>query len=130
MRHFVEDRLWCVGCVASVHETALTKVFFCPVIAAVTTFKLCGACVFCLTVALGYISREELLQDWNYRLRKPCGYNPEAAKREEKACSKRLRIESFIGSAFYVNSSWCQSFFARDHTNVWLVSGIIDALFV
>ena len=83
MRHFVEDRLWCVGCVASVHETALTKVFFCPVIAAVTTFKLCGACVFCLTVALGYISREELLQDWNYRLRKPCGYNLEAPKPEE-----------------------------------------------
>ena len=31
-----------------------------------------------------FISCEELLQDWNYRLRKPCGNNFEAAKPEEK----------------------------------------------
>ena len=33
--------------------------------------------------ALALISYEESLQDWNYRLRKPCGNNFEAAKSEE-----------------------------------------------
>ena len=37
-----------------------------------------------------FTSREELLQDWNYRLRKPCGNNFEAAKPEEK------KMESFV----------------------------------
>ena len=40
--------------------------------------------------SLGFISCEELLQDWNYRLRKPCGNNFEAAKPEEKRKCIRL----------------------------------------
>ena len=91
-------------------------------------------CFECLSarVSVLHFSDEELLQDWNYRLRKPCGNNFEAAKPEEKEpvlyCTFFSYLVYFfpiahVGTQRVYASFWCRADKGRyrgRQAQVWL----------